>query len=132
MSSGASRSHDSSSHFRDQEEEVEPKDPASQLDIGLVPLIEPAQTQSYPSGFQDQTTGWSFNGPASALNSSPESAQAFSTVLQNPQDSTLSPESASGLSSNILDSDTSLSGQGGQLSFDDVNCKEQLADDQGT
>lgn len=97
-----------------------------------MPLIEPVQTQSYPSGFQDQTTAWSFNGPASALNSSPESAQAFSTVLQNPQDSTLSPESASGLSSNILDSDTSLSGQGGQLSFGGVNCKEQLADDQGT
>ncbi|OQE26336.1 hypothetical protein PENSTE_c005G08885 [Penicillium steckii] len=132
MSSGASRSHDSSFHSRDQEEQVEPKDPTSQLDTGFVPLIESAQTQNYRSGFQDQTTAWSFNSPASALNSSPESAQAFSTVLQSPQDSTLSLGSASGLPSDILNSDTPLSGQGGQLSFEGVNCKEQLTDDQGS
>lgn len=131
MSSGASRSHDSSFHSRDQEEQVEPKDPTSQLDTGFVPLIESAQTQNYRSGFQDQTTAWSFNSPAAALNSSPESAQAFSTVLQSPQDSTLSLGSASGLPSDILNSDTPLSGQGGQLSFEGVNCKEQLTDDQG-
>ncbi|KAJ5983950.1 hypothetical protein N7481_006049 [Penicillium waksmanii] len=130
MSFEASHSQDSSIYSRDQE--GLPKDSASQLNTGFISLIESAQAPSYQQGFPTQTTTWSFNAPAPALENHPEPSHNFSTSLQRSHNSTASLDSSVNIPSSILHPNTPLAGQSDQSSFDIVGREEQLTDDQGS
>ncbi|KAJ5089961.1 hypothetical protein N7532_008645 [Penicillium argentinense] len=127
MSFGDSRSQQFSFDRRDPDDQ--PKVPASQSDIGFPSTpIESVQAPGFQQGaFSIQSSAWPFNSHGPALESHSRPIEVFSTSL-DPQGSSTSLKSSSSLPSSALDSDTPLSGQSGQPSFDGVDQKEQLTD----